>query len=59
MLEWRALHVTEPDGWSMVPGSAGDAECSKMLWAVVQRLTREQLARGILSLLNELQAQVW
>jgi hypothetical protein len=37
---------------------AGDAEGAKTLWAAVQRLTREQLAKGILSLFNELQAQV-
>jgi len=34
-----------------------DAECAARLWAAVQRLTREQLAHGVLSLLGELQAE--
>lgn len=37
---------------------AGDTACQKALWGQVQRLTREQLADGIIALLLQLQQQV-
>ncbi|KAL4437013.1 hypothetical protein ABPG75_004152 [Micractinium tetrahymenae] len=39
------------------PGAAADAaDCEARLWDVVQRLTREQLGRGLLAILAEAQA---
>ena len=38
-------------------GGSGDRECAAALWAAVQRLTREQLAAGLLQLLAHLEQQ--
>jgi len=38
-------------------GTAGDAGCEKMLWAAVQRLTREQLGDAIAAMCTALQDQ--
>ena len=38
-------------------GDTDDGECAAALWAAVQRLTREQLALGLLQLLADLEAQ--
>ena len=38
-------------------GDTDDRECAAALWAAVQRLTREQLAIGLLQLLADLEAQ--
>ncbi|EIE23252.1 hypothetical protein COCSUDRAFT_63608 [Coccomyxa subellipsoidea C-169] len=35
-------------------GTASEAECDRMLWAVIQRLTREQLCQSILVIMEEL-----
>ena len=42
---------------SWLSGDAGDRECAAALWAAVQRLTREQLAYGLLQLLADLEQQ--
>ena len=47
----------EADGGAAA--AAADAtECSTRLWAAVQKLTREELARGLLAVLAQMQASV-
>ena len=48
------------DAWRLAKGGPGKdveaaAECEARLWQAVQRLTREQLARGVLQLLADLE----
>ena len=42
---------------NLTSGNLGDRECAAALWAAVQRLTREQLACGLLQLLADLEQQ--
>ena len=43
---------------SLTAGTASEEECDRMLWAMIQRLTREQLCQGILAIIDELVSQV-
>lgn len=52
-------HICYHETWLKACGSgSGDAECERMLWATVQRLTREQLCMGLLELMCQLVDEV-
>ncbi len=39
-------------------GRAGSKDCDKMIWATLQKLTRQELAEGMLQHLKQLETQV-
>lgn len=56
---WKHMMVERVMAGSwLAAGTASEEECNKMLWAMIQRLTREQLCQGILAKISELVSQV-